>query len=51
MKFFIDTADVSEIKHALNSGHLSLHAKIKARFISVNDKNEEFSEITERQDI
>jgi DNA-directed RNA polymerase subunit beta' len=40
-------ADVSEIKHALNSGHLSLHAKIKARFISVNDKNEQFSEIVE----
>ena len=40
-------ADVSEIKHALNSGYLSLHAKIKARFISVNDKNEQFSEIVE----
>jgi len=29
-------SDVAEIKHALNSGDLSLHAKIKARFISVN---------------
>ena len=40
-------SDVAEIKHALNSGHLSLHAKIKARFISVNEQNEEYSQIVE----
>ena len=40
-------SNVSEIKHALNSGHLSLHAKIKARFESLDQDNNIISEIVD----
>ena len=38
---------LAEIKHALNSGYVTLHAKVKARYTSVDEKNEEYSEIIE----
>ncbi|RIJ27056.1 DNA-directed RNA polymerase subunit beta' [Henriciella mobilis] len=34
-------SDVSELEHALQSGKLSLHAKIKARFEGVDEEGEE----------
>ena len=40
-------SNISEIKHALNSGHLSLHAKIKARFESMDQDDNLKSEIVE----
>ena len=40
-------SNISEIKHALNSGHLSLHAKIKARFESIDQDDNLMSEIVE----
>jgi len=39
--------DVAEIKHALNSGHLNLHARIKVRYTSVDEENNDVTEIVE----
>ena len=39
--------DEAEIKHALNSGHLNLHAKIKVRYTSVDEENNDVTEIVE----
>ena len=38
---------LAEIKHALYSGHVTLHAKVKGRYISVDENNEEYSEVIE----
>ena len=38
---------LAEINHALHSGYVTLHAKVKARYTSVDEKNEEYSEIIE----
>ena len=38
---------LAEIKHALHSGYVTLHAKIKARFTSVDENNEELLQVVE----
>ena len=39
--------DVAEIKHALNSGHLGLHAKVKGRITSLDEEDNDYTEIVE----
>ncbi len=39
--------NVSEIKHALNSGKLTLHAKIKARIDRIDEEENNYTEIVE----
>jgi len=38
-------SDIGEIQHALDSGVVTLHSKIKSRFTTVNEEGENFTEV------